>query len=294
MNRGARRAELFLDDDCCCAFLGLLADLPQRFGVEVHAYALMPNHFHLLVRCPRAGLGRAMQHLSSRYARWLNARRRWDGPVFRGRYLNRVVEDDAYRAHLLAYLHLNPVAAGLVKSADQGRWTSHRAYLGLDSTPEWLRLDELLAVFGTREALATYVWEVRVGREEGPKNFDSAMLWGKPVTASVPSQRPPPPRYAAWPMTEAEAWGILSRVTGRPRGAMLAATRGRAHANNARDVALWWLPMALGQSQGATARALGLDASTVSRAARRARGLGEEDARVARWMERLRGFLPAE
>src|SRR5688572_1964032 len=94
MNRGARRAPIFVNDLTCGAFLDVLGELPERFGVVVHAYALMPNHFHLLLETPRGNLSRAMKHLEGVYSQRLNATYEWDGPLFRGRFRNEVVEDE--------------------------------------------------------------------------------------------------------------------------------------------------------------------------------------------------------
>lgn len=292
MNRGARHADLFLDDGCCVAFFNLLADLQPRFGVEVHGYALMPNHFHLLLRCPRAGLGTAMQYLQARYARWLNAGHDWDGPVLRGRYCNRLVLDDAYRAHLLAYLHLNPVAAGLVHTADEGRWTSHRAYVGLEKPQPWLHRGALLGLFGSAEALARYVWEVHVGRQPGPASFKAERLWGGPITGAEPVPAPAPVVRSGWPLEEPEAWARLTAVTGQDQEALARVPRGRGDHNPARDVALWFLPAALGLSQAAVARRLGVDTATVSRAASRARRRAHDDPAVEGWMAQLSTAFP--
>ena len=113
MNRGARREAIFLDQQTCVRFLALLGTLPGRFGVRVHGYALMPNHFHLMLESTRGNLSRAMQYLSGEFVRRANARRSWDGPIFKGRFRNRVVETDAYWRDLLCYLHLNPIRAHL-------------------------------------------------------------------------------------------------------------------------------------------------------------------------------------
>ena len=101
MNRGARREPVFLDDTACAAFVGFVSELPRRFGLLVHAYALMPNHYHMLVESTRGRLSDAMGFLGSRYALWLNARHRgWDGPVFRGRFRSVAVEREEHWHHL--------------------------------------------------------------------------------------------------------------------------------------------------------------------------------------------------
>ena len=120
--------------------LDTLGDVVDRFGLEVHAYSLMPNHYHLQVCTPAGNLSRAMCHLNGVYTQRLNRLHNWDGPVFRGRFKSQLVTEEAYRRELVAYIHLNPVRAGLVRRPDESGWTSHRAHLGLDKPPPWLSL----------------------------------------------------------------------------------------------------------------------------------------------------------
>jgi hypothetical protein len=250
----------------------------------------MPNHYHLLVACPRGGLGAAMQLLQSRFTRHINRTRGADGPLFRGRYRNRVVEDDRYWMHLLAYLHLNPVVAGLAPDAAEARWTSHAAYLGRERRPDWLRTDDLLDAFGSVEALVQYVTEVQIGREPGPDGFDPADLWSRPSSAALPAPRVERPH---WPWSEAAAWQTLASVTGVELDRLRHSPTGRHGGSPGRDVAFWWLPMALGVPRASVASKLGVDPAVASRAATRALRRCDEDPQVARWVERLAALVPA-
>lgn len=289
MNRGARRQVLFHDDRACLLFLDLLDDLHVRFGVIVHGYALMPNHFHLLLQTPRGNLSRAMQHLGSAFTVGLNRLHLgWDGPVFRGRFKNRLVEDEAYWMHLLAYLHLNPVEGKLVADVDASRWTSHAAYVGAESCPRWLRTGELLDLFGGLEAYRGYLWEVQVGREKGPAEFDAKALWTASRTGRVPegAARPKPPREerALLPTAE-EALAAVARVTGEPIAALSSSARGPG-GNPARWLAAWWLERAAGLSQAEIGRLLGADMAQVSRFIGRVRRPGEHE-RLLLWRSLL-------
>jgi putative transposase len=114
MNGGARHEQVFWNDDSCSLFLDLLGEVVDRYGIVVHAYALMPNHFHLMVESVRANLGKAMQNLQFRYSQEVNREPGFDGSLFRGRYKNKLVMDEAHWFYLLSYLHLNPVRARLV------------------------------------------------------------------------------------------------------------------------------------------------------------------------------------
>ena len=292
MNRGARKEPIFHDDSDCVAFLDLLSLLPDRFGVEVHGYARMPNHFHLRVHCPRGGRGLAMQLLQSRFTQHLNRAHNWDGPVFRGRYRNRVIDDDRYWMHLLAYLHLNPVKAGLVTRAEDALWTSHAAYMGIVRPPPWLETADLLDAFPGVSGFEQYVRELRSGAEPGPDGFDETHLWRRPRSAPIPTPPKRPKRARRWPWTREAAWKVLTETTGMAPEALRVSPSGRRGGNPSRDLAFWWLPMALGVPRTEIAAEFGVDAAVASRGAQRALRRARTDEQVARWMERLGAMLP--
>ena len=85
-------------------FLDRTGEVVDRYGLEVHAYALMPNHFHLLVRSVQGNLSRCMQKLLGPYTQELNQRHGWDGPVFRGRFRNQVVSHSEHLQVLVPYI----------------------------------------------------------------------------------------------------------------------------------------------------------------------------------------------
>jgi REP element-mobilizing transposase RayT len=282
MNRGARREPIFTDDASCALFLSVVADLPARFGIIVHAYALMPNHFHLLLETPRGNLSRAMQYLTGEYVLLLNQRATWDGPLFKGRFRNRVVETDAYWAYLLLYLHLNPLRAHLVTKLDDARWTSHATYTGASPRPDWLTTDELLAahggVTGYREALVA----AHTGRVPAPDGFDPLTLWTPSISAArpaAPAERPSDPdALLEW----------VARVSGAEADTLRTARPGRGD-NRRRWLAAWWLAVENNLSQRATAKVLGATEQQVSLWIGRISSIAAKDPELARWMNTLRG-----
>lgn len=130
INRGHRREAIFTDDKDREEFLGRLAVAQIRFNLVVHGYCLMGNHYHLLVGTPDANLSRAMHTLNSSYASWYRARHQLVGSLFQGRFKSVLVEEERYLAEVSAYIHLNPVRAGLVNSPEEWRWSSMGHYLG--------------------------------------------------------------------------------------------------------------------------------------------------------------------
>jgi REP element-mobilizing transposase RayT len=152
MARGNERRAIFFDDQDRRRFLETLEEMVGQFGVRLHAYCLMSNHYHLVVETPRANLSRAVGWLQVTYTVRCNRRHRRCGHLFQGRYKAQVVEADAYAQGLVLYVHLNPVrprhksqalAADRADELKRYRWSSHRVYAGLARRPEWLSGDWL-------------------------------------------------------------------------------------------------------------------------------------------------------
>jgi REP element-mobilizing transposase RayT len=153
MHRAAGDLVAFRDDDECIEFLALVESSIDLYELEIHAYALLPGHYHLLIRSQAGRLSDAMRYINGMYTRRANAGRGRDGPLFRGRFRSQLIEDEDYLVTALAYIHLNPVRKGLVKRPDDECWTSHRAYLGRDKGSPWLQCDHLLELVGGPEIL---------------------------------------------------------------------------------------------------------------------------------------------
>ena len=171
MNRGLARRATFRTSTDYEAFLHVLHETHTLWGVEVLAYCLMPNHYHLCLRTPGGNLGRIMRHLNGVYTQRFNRAHRRDGPLFRGRYKAILVEAESYLAAVIRYIHLNPVQAKLVTSPETYRWSSHARYLKPTSAPSWLTVKELLADFGTSRAFHKFVV---AGNEDALEAFYAA------------------------------------------------------------------------------------------------------------------------
>jgi len=197
MSRGIERRVIFLDDSFRLHFLDLLGEMSERFGVEVHAYVLMDNHYHLILRTPDANASRAMQWLNVSFSAWSNAKRQRVGHVFQGRFRSTLIDGDgAWLLKASAYLHLNPVrvsSLGLGKAANKAesmglvkpqrdqirerlrvlrehRWSSYRAYGNYGVAPEWLATGEILVRAGGSERYRRFV-QSHVTRGIDPEEF---------------------------------------------------------------------------------------------------------------------------
>jgi putative transposase len=144
MNRGLEKKIIFSNKKSYEIFLKILEEACEKFEVIIYSYCLMPNHYHLLVKTPKANLGKFMQHINGLYTQKFNKFMERDGPLFRGRFKSILVEDDIYLSHLTRYIHLNPLS--LVKNLTQYQYSSYRAYLGLEPCPKWLNKNDIFSI----------------------------------------------------------------------------------------------------------------------------------------------------
>jgi len=142
------RGDIFFSDSDRLAFLSRLAEAQERWGVVVHGYCLMTNHYHLEIESPEGPLSKPVQWLNQTHASYVNRTAGRDGHLFQGRFKSVVVEADAHLHELTRYVHLNPVRARMVKHPADYRWSSYRDYLGLRRVPPWLSTVETLKRFG--------------------------------------------------------------------------------------------------------------------------------------------------
>jgi putative transposase len=156
MNRGAAKQRIFQNTKHYKIFLHLLNELHSRFQVKIHAYCLMPNHYHLLIQTPLANLSCAMRHLNSLYTRKYNVSQNRDGPLLRGRFKSILVDSDNYLLQVSRYVHRNPIVANLAQRAEDYRWSSYQAYLNSKLQPQWLSIDETLDKFGPKNKIQNY------------------------------------------------------------------------------------------------------------------------------------------
>lgn len=135
MNRGAGGRGIFLTRRDGEAFERLLGQGVEESTVELHAYCLMPNHFHLLLHCPEGGLSRFMQRLTSRYSRYANARLGRDGGLFRGRFRSIAIGTPEQLINTSVYIHRNADDLAFVGPLHEYRWSSLRWYAGEAGPP---------------------------------------------------------------------------------------------------------------------------------------------------------------
>ena len=148
LSRGNEKKDIYWDKEDYLKFLALLGKMVGRFHLEIHAYVLMPNHYHLLIRTKEANLSGAIQWLGVSYSVWFNRRHERCGHLFQGRFKSFLVENERYFCTMGFYLHGNPLRAGKVKRLQDYLWSSYGGYSDRRKQPDWLTTDLMLGIYG--------------------------------------------------------------------------------------------------------------------------------------------------
>lgn len=165
--RGNAKQEIFRDDFDREVFLDLLGACVNRVGWILTAYALMPNHFHLVVQLAMRTLSKGMQWLNCEYTRAFNKRHDRVGHLFQGRFKAPLVEKESYQLELVRYVVLNPVQANMVSRPEDYIWSSHRAVIGAVDAPNWLAIDDVLIQFAPKRDVACRLYRQFVNEAIG-------------------------------------------------------------------------------------------------------------------------------
>ena len=187
-HRGIGRQLVFLDSKDCENFLERLQRLAHECGIRCFAWALMGNHFHLVIRVAETKLATFMARLTTGYARYFNDRHGHAGHVFQNRYGSRALEDDADLATVVVYANRNPLEAGLVRSVlglAHFPWASYGALVGARRPLPFECVVATLSLFGRDVVSARAELEARVARGEPPRVVEPPALRIRASTLSA-------------------------------------------------------------------------------------------------------------
>ena len=293
--RGNRRGRIFVSERDYARFERFLAESLERYQVELHAYVLLPNHFHLLARTLKPNVSRWMHWLITNYSLWFNRRHDLSGYVFQGRYKAFLVQEGRYLLELSRYLHLNPVRGKSLGGGDFAArrarlrsypWSTYRGYAHLARQKDFVteelvigEFDNSYAVRRTKkvryrqfveEGLLREVenpfervrWQSILGDESFATRFrdrvESEPRQAREITSVRNALRAPEPEE------------LIDRVAKHYRIAREKLLEERDHGSEARNVAMWLLR----QRGGLTLREIGLlfggmDYAAVSQRVRR-------------------------
>ena len=157
-SRGNERKDIFRGEADYELFLSILIEACLTYDLIIHAYSLMPNHFHLLLETKDSNLSLAMKRILGLYTVCFNRRHKRIGHLFQGRYKALLVDKDNYFHELSRYIHLNPVKAKLVKSPEDHPWSSMKHYLK-DKAPGFLYRDFTLDSFKSKSDYRRFVMD---------------------------------------------------------------------------------------------------------------------------------------
>jgi len=173
IGRGINRQEIFSDQKDYLNFLERLGDLLTETKTSCYAWALIPNHFHLLLRTGNDSISKLMKRLLTGYAVNYNRRQGRSGHLFQNRYKSILCQEDPYLLELVRYIHLNPLRATVVSNYNMlGRhpYCGHAVVLG-NKRQDWQDTEYILRLFGKRvvSARGRYSEFVRKGIEQGKR-----------------------------------------------------------------------------------------------------------------------------
>jgi len=297
--RGIEKGRIFVWTSDYKDFLDRLGRILLAHGAKCYAWALLPNHLHLLIRRGSRPLSRTMQKALTGYAVAFNLRHERSGHLFQNRYKALICEEDSYFLELVRYIHLNPLRARLIASYPELArypWSGHAAIMG-GQPMEWHDSAYVLSCFGdnhanSKDAYSEYLLSGINGRERG--EFEGKGLIRVPDDSAEPATGGPMKRAVRGdirilgsigfsreilaesksrerrerPFARALAPEDVLRRAAEAAGIPFEAMHGRDHHARrvlAKNLACKWLVVDLGMKVNAVAKVLGISASSVSR-----------------------------
>jgi REP element-mobilizing transposase RayT len=158
VNRGVNRMNIFVNDEDKEKFLQILCKACRVYGVIVHEYCLMDNHYHILIENSQENLSLFMRQLNANYAIYFNKKTKRTGHLWQGRYSSWYIIGDEYLYRTIKYIALNPISAGIVQSVKESSFTLSSLLLNGDEIPLCTQQSMLIKQYDI-ETLAEYLEE---------------------------------------------------------------------------------------------------------------------------------------
>jgi len=310
--RGNDRGAIFHTAEDRTHLLELLCAMMERHEVMLHAYVLMDNHFHLVVRTPQGNLSRFMHDVNTGFSVWTNKRNRRTGHVFEGRFKAIVMEEAGYLRSVSAYVHLNPVrvkgwkdrpVAERLERIAQYPWSSYRDYtrrnaaarnpmvtcgqvwgdLGARTERDGRRLYRAYVRGWLQEESDSPLADVQrgcyLGGDEFADRMERLLVGDKAISDQIVA-------YKEWrrsvPTTEliariVELWGLAPAVV-----------QSRRRPNEGRDLVIYLCREAGGKALREIGQVLGIKGAAVSLAAKRVRERMAANPRLRKRLETVK------
>ena len=306
--RGNERRDIFRDDKDRVTFLRFLSQSLNIYSVQLYAYVLMSNHFHLLVETQVANLAEFMRHFNITYTGYFNRRHKRVGHLYQGRYKSILVEKEAYLSTLSRYIHLNPIrlkSFGKISSREKFEklldypWSSLPGYL--DKSRQEAMTDYTLV-------LADYGGDTKNGRNAYRKQLisdideaidvkgdiygqsilggDDFINWVKEKFLDEQEKREQPSVRSIRNYQQKEAiLAIIERKTGKDLETL------KKEKGDLRRLAMDLLYRHGGMKGRAIGELLGVDYSAVSRDRKKLRGMVANDCELRTTMQKIERHL---
>ena len=207
--RGNNREILFFNEVDRRQYLDWLREAAKQFGCAVHAFALMPNHVHLLITPQHQdSLAKTMQSLGRRYAQYFNQLHHRSGTIWEGRFRSSLIDPD-YFLRCQRYIELNPVRAGFESSPQDSTWTSFSSHIG-GNAESWLVDHEHFWSLGNTPFERQMAWASFV--KEGAPHWED-----RQITETLMRSKPWVSDVCAKTLFKESPERVLIRHRGRPR-----------------------------------------------------------------------------
>jgi len=289
MNRCRNRERIYKHEDDVIEFFEVLGDTAEKFEIEVHAFSLMPNHYHLLVRSKHGNISEAMKYFGSLYTLRFNQMNRKDGALFRGRFKSQLVLHEPHLIYLLAYIHLNPLKANLVTKLDsEYALTSHRHYMGLEDNLEWLKTDFFLRQYKSGSELRSLVLGLHSKKVDWPNGMSSKDGWIPKQKNLVEEKKAKKAKHKVVKLKE--ILDNICLVTGANRKRLNQPVRGRG-GNPERRFAVFALRETTLMTQSEIGKILKI---TPAHAAKVLSRMGKEEGPIEEWMDKWKEIYPSK
>ena len=301
--RGNDRRVIFRDDHDRTRFLERFRSAADIFGVRVHAYVLMSNHFHLIVETPKANLSEFMRQFNISYTGYYNRRHGRIGHLYQGRFKAIVVDKDSYLLELSRYVHLNPIRIKAkvqrpkterIREINRYQWSSLHGYLNGKRKAPWITYEAVLGyVGGSRQKYAAFVQDgIREGFATPWEDLQAQMVLGdrdfveKLKGMKIKGSAKDQPSYRIIQSIDAEA--LIKQAVGYFRLGEADLTRKRGRHRQERALVMELLHRYSGLKQRMIGERFGgLDEGLVSHDCKAIREKIETEPKVRKWFQDL-------
>ncbi len=305
-SRGNEKRRIFLQDSDRLRFLRILEEYHDRYGILIHNYVLMDNHYHLVIETPRGNLLKVMHGLNGGYTGYFNRKHGRVGHLFQGRYTGILIDKESYLLQLSRYLNLNPVVAKIVERPEQYKWSSYGGFIREGKQIGWVEYRWLLSQFGrdkkgARKKYKEFVEEGLRKKVEDPfknvygqvvlggeefREMIRGLLKGRNLTDGIVERQ----KFKEFPNAE-----VIIRAVARVFRVRVETLNGkRQRGNQARMVAVYLVKRYSGLANGRVGQLFGgIHYSAVSKVAATLEQELAEDQRLKKLVEAVKSQIKA-